>query len=305
MSKRKTTEEFIAQAIEVHKNKYTYSDTTYINARSKVNIECPVHGTFTQTPDAHLRGAGCPHCGFINTAKARRSSTENFIVKAKEIHKDTYSYYKTNYINNWTKVTITCPIHGDFEQSPNNHLAGNGCLNCGIKKLSDSKRGSKEQFIKRAISTHGDKYDYSKVRFIATNEKIEIVCKVHGSFTQLPAHHIRGVGCPKCASYGFNPNKPAYLYYLRVTTEDNQVLYKIGITNRTVTERFQLADLQKIEIVKQRLYSIGQDALDWENRLKYQFKQYIYKGSAVLSSGNTELFTEDIMELWHANQSIS
>ena len=95
---------------------------------------------------------------------------------------------------------------------------------------------------------------------------------------------------------GFNINKPAILYYLKITTEDNQVLYKIGITNRTVEERFSLIDLKKIEIIKQKTYKNGQEALDKENEIKRVFKEYIYKGPKVLDSGNTELFVKDIRQ---------
>lgn len=113
--------------------------------------------------------------------------------------------------------------------------------------------------------------------------------------------HLSGCGCPDCAEYGFQPSKPAILYYLKVTTNSGQILYKIGITNRTVNERFQLADLQKIEIVKQKLYESGQDAWDWETKLKRKYKEYQYTGPDILSSGNTELFTEDIIAMWYNN----
>ena len=112
---------------------------------------------------------------------------------------------------------------------------------------------------------------------------------------------MKGAGCPSCAITGFDKNKPAILYYLKITTDTNQVLYKIGITNRTVNERFNLTDLSKIEIIKQKLYDNGQDALDWETKLKRMYKEYQYKGPDILSSGNTELFTEDIIAMWDSN----
>lgn len=114
-------------------------------------------------------------------------------------------------------------------------------------------------------------------------------------------HHLLGCGCPKCAKHGFNIAKPAYLYYLKITTEDNRILYKIGITNRTVNERFNLTDLSKIEIIKQKLYENGQDALDWETKLKRKYKQYQYIGPDILKSGNTELFTKDIIAMWYSD----
>ena len=84
-----------------------------------------------------------------------------------------------------------------------------------------------------------------------------------------------------------------------MTTNDGKVLYKIGITNRTVEARYNLTDLSKIEIVKQKLYENGADAYNWEQRLLKKYKQYQYKGPKVLENGNTELFTEDIISLYY------
>lgn len=62
-SVRKTTEQFIAEAKAIHGDKYDYSKTKYINARHKVEIICPIHGSFFQTPNAHLsQKQGCRKC---------------------------------------------------------------------------------------------------------------------------------------------------------------------------------------------------------------------------------------------------
>jgi hypothetical protein len=351
-----TTEQFITKAQQVHNNKYDYSKVKYINAKTKVSIICTLHGEFTQTAGDHLFNKGCPKCkGGIKFNK------EQFIEKAKAIHKDKYDYGKVNYINNSTKVTIICPEHGEFQQLPREHLANKGCQKCGYANISNLKKSNTKCFITKSRLIHADKYDYSKADYKDDKTKIEIICPEHGVFLQSPTshkqgngcpvcagtrkpdiiniinkanivhankynyskslytshyakiiivcpehgefeqtayNHLKGRGCPSCAVSGFQPNKPAYLYYLKVTTNNGQVLYKIGVTNRTVNERFNLTDLAKIEIVKQKLYENGQDALDWETKLKRQFKEYQYKGPDILSSGNTELFTEDIMKLY-------
>lgn len=120
-----TTDEFIERAKKVHGNKYDYSKVKYENTETKVCIICPKHGEFWQTPHHHLNGIGCPHCG------AKKYDTKEFIRRAKEIHGDKYDYSKTNFIGKKYKVIITCPIHGDFEQLPLNHLKGYGCPECG------------------------------------------------------------------------------------------------------------------------------------------------------------------------------
>ena len=120
-----TTDEFIERAKKVHGDKYDYSKVKYENTETKVCIICPKHGEFWQTPHHHLNGIGCPYCG------AKKYDTKEFIRRAKEIHGDKYDYSKTNFIGKKYKVIITCPIHGDFEQLPLNHLKGSGCPECG------------------------------------------------------------------------------------------------------------------------------------------------------------------------------
>lgn len=304
MSKSKTTEEFIIKAKEMHGEKYDYSKVAYTKSHIKVTIICPIHGAFEQAPKKHLIGRGCSKCGKISRAKIRSSDTNEFIAKAKEIHNSKYDYSKLSYTHSKIKVTIVCPIHGEFKQIPNAHLKGQGCPNCGKLKSDESKKITQEEFIIRSIDTHKNVYNYSKVDYTNNRTKINIICNIHGEFAQIPADHLNGSGCPSCAKYGFQSNQPAYLYYLKITTEDDQILYKIGITNRSVNERFNLTDLSKIEIVKQKLYENGSKALEWETKLKQLYKQYQYTGPDVLSSGNTELFTEDIITMYYKDNNI-
>jgi len=124
-----TQNEFIIDMIEIHNNKYDYSLVEYINTKTKVKIICPIHGTFKQRPYSHRFGQGCSKCGYINVIKHRSSNTSLFIKKSKLIHNE-YDYSLVEYINNYTKVKIICPVHGIFEQRPQDHLKGNGCKKC-------------------------------------------------------------------------------------------------------------------------------------------------------------------------------
>ncbi len=292
--RKSNTEEFIKKAKFIHGNKYDYSLVQYLNNKTKVEIICNVEGhkNFMQTPDAHINiGNGCPEC-----KKCKLSySTDTFIKKANKVHSNYYTYQSTVYTLAGNAVTVTCPVHGDFSVRANQHLAGQICMKCDIA----NKTKSLEEYLLEAAAIHNDKYDYSLVNYTTNKEHIRIVCPMHGEFKQRASDHLAGASCPSCAKYGFQPNKSAILYYLKITTDTNQVLYKIGITNRTVNERFNLTDLSKIEIVKQKVYENGQDALDWENKLKRKYKEYRYQGPNVLESGNTELFTEDIITMWY------
>jgi hypothetical protein len=84
------------------------------------------------------------------------------------------------------------------------------------------------------------------------------------------------------------------LYYLKVHT-DACTLYKVGITNRTVQTRFTLSDLKLIEVIWVKTFSIGEDAHREESLILQKFAHLRYKGEPVLTSGNTELFTEDVL----------
>ena len=192
---RKTRERFIEEATKVHNGKYNYDKVNYIDAHTKVVITCPIHGDFEQTPDNHVsRKRGCPKCnGGVSI------SQEQFIEKATKVHNGKYNYDKVNYINTHTKVTITCPIHGDFEQTPSIHLGGDyGCPKCAIEANSENKRKSREQFIKEAREIHGSRYNYDKVNYVSTHTKVVITCPIHGDFEQTPAAHLRNQGCPHC-----------------------------------------------------------------------------------------------------------
>ena len=136
---------------------------------------------------------------YIKKEQKPRISTKEFIEKAKKIHGDKYDYNKTFFKNNQTKLIITCPIHGDFEQYPYHHLRGSGCKQCGFDKIHNAKKDSVEIFIEKAKKIHGDKYDYSKVEYANTDTKVCIICPEHGEFWQSPSNHLQGQGCKQCS----------------------------------------------------------------------------------------------------------
>ena len=195
------TKEFIEKAKKIHGDKYDYSNVEYKNSITKVCIKCPEHGEFWQSPKYHLRGSGCYQCG-INKLKqkrpyvpkpSKRLKKDDFIERAIEIHGNKYDYSKANCVNATTKVSIICPEHGEFWQTPMNHLKGHGCPYCsGNAKLST------KTFVDRAYKIHGDRYDYSKVEYKNANTKVCIICPEHGEFWQVPHAHLDGQGCPIC-----------------------------------------------------------------------------------------------------------
>ena len=127
----------------------------------------------------------------------KKLTTEEFTRRAKEIHGDKYDYSKTDLINRDEKgrVCIICSIHGEFWQTPFNHLNGHGCSFC-TNRFGYNTEG----FIKEAKMIHGNKYDYSKVIYKNNKTNICIICPKHGEFWQRPDKHLNGQGCSKCAT---------------------------------------------------------------------------------------------------------
>ena len=121
--------------------------------------------------------------------------------ESRAIHGKKYTYSKTVYKSSKIKVVITCPTHGDYDQMPNSHLAGNGCKECGTIRGSSAVRKTSQMFIEKAKRVHGGQYDYSKVNYINAHEKVAIICLTHGAFEQSPTKHVNGKsprGCPLC-----------------------------------------------------------------------------------------------------------
>ena len=123
--KRKTTEDFIERANKVHNGKYDYSKVEYNGVEHHVEIICPIHGAFNQTPHSHLKGHGCPKCGGVFM------DTDYFIEKATKIYGDKYDYSRTVYVDSKTPVEIICKRHGSFFSTVHTHLRGSGgCYKC-------------------------------------------------------------------------------------------------------------------------------------------------------------------------------
>jgi hypothetical protein len=195
--KKVTTDDFIEKARKVHRDRYDYSKSEYVAAKDLITITCPIHGDFQLTPNKHLNGRGCQQCGRQSLSDMNRKTDNIFIDQSNIVHDGKYDYSKVDYKTARQKVIITCPIHGDFEQSPDKHLRGQGCPKCGHQILGNRK--DLDDFLEDAAIVHGNKYDYSKVDYKDANSKVIITCPIHGDFEQTPSKHINAEnGCPSC-----------------------------------------------------------------------------------------------------------
>ena len=146
-------EEFVELAKLIHMDLYDYSlaKNIYKNTKVKIPIICNLHGKFLQSPALHLKGCGCNKCGYIVTAKKRTLTSADFISRSKLIHNNFYDYSEVTYVGNKTDVIIICPLHGEFSQSPDNHLAGKGCSKC-VGKISKEETEVVDFLISLGIS---------------------------------------------------------------------------------------------------------------------------------------------------------
>ncbi len=129
---------------------------------------------------------------------SKKLTNKEFITKSRKIHGNHYGYSKIKYVNNRIKVVIICPEHGKFQQLPSNHLVGNGCRKCKNERHANKFKKTIKQFIIDAKKVHGNKYNYSKVKYINCKKNITIICPKHGEFLQCPSSHLKHYGCPTC-----------------------------------------------------------------------------------------------------------
>lgn len=140
--------EFVHRSILKHKKQYDYSLVNYRGMKTKVQIVCAIHGSFTQTPSAHQYGQGCPSCGQEGRLSTRKRKTlPDFIAESNIIHNNKYDYTKTIYTNIKTKVDIVCLEHGQFTQEAKAHLRGQGCPECANKSRASFYESNGERLI--------------------------------------------------------------------------------------------------------------------------------------------------------------
>ena len=156
---------------DMHGTTYDYSLMDYQGTRTKIKIICKIHDVYEQTPKAHLKGQGCSRC------RKKIPSNEEFKTRLKEIYGDSLDYSFVDYVNMRTKVKLICKEHGEIEVFPKHLIYGKhqGCYKCENKRI----------FLKKVNQVHGNKYDYSLVKYDVAHDSILIICPKHDVFEQL------------------------------------------------------------------------------------------------------------------------
>lgn len=290
----KAQNKFIDCAHAIHGDVYSYEKTIYSGSDKKIIVTCKEHGDFNTTPSRMLRGHRCNDCYWEQHPNHKRRTAEEFFDEVNVIYNNHYDYSKSNYVNMAAPIIIICPKHGEFKTIPKDHLNGRICKLCRVHNYNT------EIYIIKAKKKHGELYDYEKVNYIGSKNKVIIKCRVHGEFSQNANSHLRGAGCPHCA-FSYNTNRlyldgPAILYYLKVTDVDNTVYYKIGITTLSVEERYSKKELHHIEVLWTKAYEDGYKCYEVEQFILNKFHGYrLREPIEVLKAGYSELFTENVL----------
>ena len=121
----------------------------------------------------------------------RTVTTESFIAEAKDIYGDRYDYSKVDYKKREHRITIVCPVHGDFQVYAREHLDGRGCPKC--------EKG--EKFLVKLKEKFGDKFGLDQFVYESSTSPVTLTCPTHGAFSRLPHQILNApLGCPECGN---------------------------------------------------------------------------------------------------------
>lgn len=280
-------EDFVQKAKAVHGDKFDYSlvPDEFV-ALDKITIHCKIHGNYLQRPHNHLNGKKCKKCADIETSYARtKVAKDSFIERALLVHGMSYDYSKFVWHGNHKHSTFICKRHGEFTQSPSNHLAGKGCNLCATENRVKALSFTLDEFVSAARVIHQDYYDYSKVQYVNSQTKVIITCPTHGDFKQIPNSHLSGSGCPSCNKVGFSGDKPAIFYILSI----NPDVIKFGITsdiNRRLSQ-LKRKSVFDIKVLHQLNFKFGINARALESEVKSLFETSVMSKQE-LPDGYTE-----------------
>lgn len=241
MSKRLTTKEFIAKAVLVHGDRYSYDEVVYKNSKIKIKIICSNHGPFDQSPSGHLAGKGCHLCGGSSP-----THFNDFVKSAKAVHGNRYVYDKASFTNMRNKTKIFCKIHGEYWQEPFVHLRPNGCKKCAkLEVLNNTKGSRKKDFTTQLLKKFGNKIIYEEGEYISGNSEVIFRCSKHGEFTSIVKNVLYSeFGCSLCyidakeAGSVFFENDAAFIKWIEFqkTTDTNLIGYTFSLKERRVDQ---------------------------------------------------------------------
>lgn len=195
MGNKRTTEELISSIRSTYGDYFQTSKTKWNGSKKTFTVTCPIHGDFEARYDHFItQKCGCKSC---NSESRRQATWNRYMEAAKKIHGDKYEYHKEDYIDSISKVRITCKVHGDFLMTMASHVDSHqGCPKCYLESKKGNYKKSIKEIVDEARKIHGDKYEY--LSYNGMKGKMDIICPIHGKFSQVAYDHLKGLGCEKC-----------------------------------------------------------------------------------------------------------
>ncbi len=262
--------------------------STYIDTRTQMTFICNLcaHEFKTSPQNVYHSHTRCPYC--FGSKRSKRTVQEKLDSMGKSLD------ILSDYTGSKKHMIVKCRKCEYVWSSLFCNLKANGCPAC-----SGRVRGSAEE-LNSVLKEMGKNY---KVLGEYVNRRTPILTECLDCNTiwkPWPSTLISNGGCPTCAKSGFDPNKPGFLYYLRVYGDD-RTYWKVGITNNSIGKRFNaVCDREKIVPLYCQYFEDGGLARECEKNILNIFKDYRAKTVKVLKlSGNTELFTRDVLQMDH------
>lgn len=283
----KDTLESIQQNLDSRGREITISGE-YVNQKTKLNCTCNLcHHNWIATA-SNLKsndGKGCVYCsrGVIRSLEHLQDQLDslgkNFTLIAESVKKYHYDVRCNMCQREWTTSSTSI-------------------LTCGCARCNKKIKGSLEN-TQNKLNNRFSMIQVSGV-YVNAYSKLNCLCQICGTQWSAHSHNLlnNNRGCPSCARTGYDPSKPGILYYLRVQAY-GETYWKIGITNLSVQKRFSSEDLEKITIIFEKSFQDGRVAQQSESNILKLFSEYRADGVKVLKSGNTELFTKDVLQMNH------
>ena len=289
---RKSHGEFLEDVQKVHGGKVVV-DGIYETSQKRVDVHCSICGRkWNPVPERLLRGDGCRQCVCRLKAAQQTKTHEKFREEMRAVHKGNIEAI-TRYEHWGKKMVFKCLVcQHEWVAIPQSIRAG-----CGCPKCAGVYRRTHEEFLEDVNKKHGDAIIVVGT-FKGCLERIAVRCRdcAH-EWSPFATKLLQGSGCPQCSEGGFKMDDPGICYYVRVDNPSGAPLYKIGITNRTVRERFK-PEMVDVAIVDIKSFAIGADAYAFEQQLLTKHAHHRYRGPRVFRwSGNDELFTRDVLGL--------
>ncbi len=258
---------------------YILLSKKYENNRTKLKIQCDKAHRYEVTWNDFKTGYRCPYCSYEKKAFDYKYIKDY-------IEDNGYKLLSEKYTNSTTKLKIQCEKYHVYLATFNRFQSGSRCPYCkGVK--------TNYAIVKEKIEDRG--YKLLSKEYTNSTTKLKIQCN-KGHIYETPWRTVqKGCKCPHCVIRGFDPQKPGFLYYIKIKHK-TETYYKIGITNTDLKQRFYGIS-KNVVLLWSESFLFGEYAHQKEQEILIKYKGFLVKENLpFLSSGYTETFVKDVLK---------